>query len=33
MATVIMQGGYVTVCYREYGDFLGFERIANKVLH
>ena len=28
-----MQGGYVTVCYREYGDYLGFERIADKALH
>jgi len=24
MATVIMQGGYVIVCYREYGDRGGF---------
>jgi hypothetical protein len=27
-----MQGGYVTVCCREYGDYLTFERIAEKAL-
>jgi len=29
---VIIQSGYITVCYREYGDYLGFERIADKAL-
>ncbi len=27
-----MQGGYITVCYRECGDYLTFERIADKAL-
>ena len=30
---MIIQSGYVTVCYQEYGDFLRFDRIANKALH
>ena len=29
---MIMQGGYVTGCCREYGDYLTFERIADKAL-
>jgi hypothetical protein len=29
---VIIQSGYITVCYREYGDYLRFERIADKAL-
>lgn len=29
---MIIQSGYATVCCREYGDYLRFERIADKVL-
>ena len=29
---MIMQGEYVTGCYREYGDYLTFERIADNTL-
>ena len=29
---MIIQSGYITVCYREYGDYLRFERIADKAL-
>ena len=31
-ATVTIQSGYATVCFREYGDYLTFERIVEKSL-